>query len=228
MNTHEAIALLWLVKAHWPHFEIFGPEQLPMQAGAWVDILGDISPSDARAALAQMATAGREFPPTAGQLRAEVMRLRDSGAPDTDEALAEVLTAVRERGWTANMTGGPGLNWSHPAVGHAVDAVGGWQEVCASDNPEAFRAHFHRAYESAAERSARTENAPPIVAALTDGAPVRPALAAVPDPKTEDDRPLAAGNEPGIEPEAGPVSIAASLAAARSALRPSNQNQETA
>lgn len=166
MNTTDTIALLWLVKAHWPHFEIFGEEQVQLQAGAWLDVLGDIPLADARAAVAQLATSGRDFAPTAGQIRTEAIRLRQPGAPDPDQAMAEVLTAVQRLGWTANMRGGPGLSWSHPAIEQTIEALGGWGEVCASDNPEALRAHFTRAYGQAVERTERTTNAPPVVAEL--------------------------------------------------------------
>lgn len=169
MNNHEIVKLLWLVKAQWPHFEIFDEDRLALQVGAWLDVLGDLTLSDARASVAALATAGREFPPTAGQLRAETMRLSGSDAPDADQALAEVLQAVQRRGWTATMRGGVGLSWSHPAIGQAIDALGGWQEVCASDNPDALRAHFHRSYEAVAARHQRERNAPPIVAALGAG-----------------------------------------------------------
>lgn len=164
MNTQEAIALLWLVKAHWPRFEIFGADQLPLQAGAWLDVLADIDLPDARGALANLSATGREFPPSAGQVRLEALRLREGPAtPDPDRALAEVLDQIRRVGYVGTPT------WSHPVIDEAVTALGGWPDVCASDNPDAFRAHFLRIYERAAARHDRAERTPPVLAELVAG-----------------------------------------------------------
>lgn len=226
MNSTEIGALLWLVKGHWAQFEIFGQDHLPLQVGAWLDVLGDVELADARAVVAALATDEREFPPTAGQIRAEVVRRRDGSCPDADVALAEVLTAVRTRGWTATMRGGVGLVWSHPAIGQAIDALGGWGEVCASDNPEALRAHFTKAYEQAARRAQASATAPPIVGELAAGrdnapplpAPDRPKLTAVPSV-------VAPGHsEPG---QGVPSHVADALRVARDAMRTHQPDDNT-
>lgn len=164
MNTNETIALLWLVKAHWSRFEVFGAEQLPLQAGAWLDILGDIELAEARGAVANLAVSGREFPPTAGQVRLEALRLREGPAgPDPDRALAEVVGEIRRVGYVGEPV------FTHPAIRETVAALGGWKDVCASENPEAFRAHFLRIYGTALARHERETNTPPVLTELTEG-----------------------------------------------------------
>lgn len=68
---------------------------------------------------------------------------------DPDQGWAEVLRQVRCEGWC----GTP--QWSGPAVAEAVQALG-WQEICASDNQEATRAHFLRFYERSRQRQQDT------------------------------------------------------------------------
>lgn len=122
---------------------------LALTVQVWQDVLGDLDPAQVRAAMA--AWSGR-FPPTSRELRdatLEVARLVAgiAPAPAPDEALAELERAIHLIGYM----GRP--EWSHPAIGHAVAAVGGWADgICHTSNPSATRAHFIAAYKSAVER----------------------------------------------------------------------------
>jgi hypothetical protein len=72
---------------------------------------------------------------------------------DADEAFVAMLDAVRRFGWPNEAAAMDSL----PApVQSTVRALGGWSEVCKSENPEALRAHFRQAYSTAAERSRRS------------------------------------------------------------------------
>lgn len=184
MNTNDAIALLWLVKAHWPHFEVFGPQQLPIQAGAWLDVIGDLDVPDVRAAIAELDTEGREFAPTPGQIRERVLAGKGATAPDWDQALNEVMQSIRQHGsrrgrqW-AEPDSAPAL---HPAIEESVRAMGGWYVVGQAHLTEAWRAQFRDMYKLAAARFDREAKAPPVLAQLAAGLAEKLALG--PGPET--------------------------------------------
>lgn len=123
---------------------------------AWSDVLADLDPEDVRAAMADWSG---QYPPTPKQLRTATEKLVRKlnfvpEIPDEDQAYTEVMAAVRRVGYV----GFPG--WSHPAVGHAVDAVGGWLAICESTNEPALRAHFGQMYASACRRAVREQETP--------------------------------------------------------------------
>ena len=150
---------------------------LALTVQVWQDVLGDLEPAQVRAAMA--AWAGR-FPPTPRELRDASLGVARAvagvtPAPDVDEALAEVERAIHLVGYM----GQP--EWSHPAIAHAVAAVGGWADgICHTSNPSATRAHFIAAYKSAVARGiSESEPAMPILAgvgAVELGARGTPAL----------------------------------------------------
>lgn len=175
MNLDEAITALWLTKSHWPNFTVLTGEKQALQAGAWLDVLSDISLGDVRVALTQLDADGLEFPPTPGQVRASVLARRGLTAPDFDQALTEVLDSLRRYGTTPS-------SWSlsshrpkerpdpsHPAIAEAVKAMGGWSTIGQSNMGESWRAQFRNAYEAAAKRADREAMAPPIVRELDAG-----------------------------------------------------------
>jgi hypothetical protein len=153
MNGTEITKLLWTVKATWPTFQVM-EDQLPAQIQVWGALVGEFTFEEAAGALMRLAAAGREFAPAPGQLRQTLLAAAGTLAPDSDQALAEVQHEIRRVGYI----GRP--EWSHPAIGAAVDAFGGWAEVCASTNPEAFRAHFRQLYAAAATREDRDVTTP--------------------------------------------------------------------
>ena len=137
---------------------------LALTVQVWQDVLGDLEPEQVRAAMA--AWAGR-FPPTPRELRDATLAVARKvagipDAPDVDEALAELERAIHLIGYM----GRP--DWSHPAIGQAVAAVGGWADgICHTSNPTATRAHFIAAYKSAVERGvSQSEPAMPILAGV--------------------------------------------------------------
>jgi hypothetical protein len=148
MNKREATELLAYAGEVWPNYHLpSNPNQFDMRVTVWMDILGDLDASLLRTVIARLA--GRDFPPTPGQVRQEALRALDLGIPDPDLMLAEVQRAISECGYM----GVP--SWSHPAVSDAVTAFGGWLRICESENEDARRAHLLQAYESAASRHLR-------------------------------------------------------------------------
>lgn len=170
MNQVDVLKLIWTVKAHWSNFQVFDGELLQVQAAAWLDLLADIPFDHGRAAVAELDAHGREFAPTPGMIRAQALARQGLGAPDFDQALAEAMLAAR----TVGRDGIP--NWSHPAIGHAIAALGGWSAFCNSENPDALRAHFRQAYETAAARADHEAVTPPVVHELVSGLADRLAL----------------------------------------------------
>jgi hypothetical protein len=128
---------------------------------AWNDVLSDLEPEDVRAAMADWSG---QYPPTPKQLRNEtevlVRRLYDApDVPEPDQAYAELIRAVSHVGYV----GIP--QWSHYAVAHTVEAIGGWQSICESTNEPALRAHFMQMYASASRRAIRQMESPlPVIA----------------------------------------------------------------
>jgi hypothetical protein len=118
----------------------------------WMDVLGDLAGEDVRAAMVSWAD---HWPPTPQELREATLRAirrrdGDPEPPDPDEAFAELMQAVKVGGYTRAPV------WSHPALGVAVEALGGWVEgVCMSENLPALRAHFRQVYEHASARALR-------------------------------------------------------------------------
>ncbi len=160
MNRKETVALVATAHGLWPGFDIH-----EATVPAWMAVLHDVEFDQAEAALKVYAGEGAEFAPPPGVLRGQVMQLTGKWAPDLDEAMREVGEMVRRRGWVHPPEA---TDWSHPAIHEAVRSMGGWREVCASTNPEAFRAHFRQLYTVARERANRATAAPAEVMAALD------------------------------------------------------------
>lgn len=161
MKDAEWGTVVGLITRIWPH--------LPFVDGMWPTwrrLLDDLDAALVIAAVDDLATDGREFAPPPGMVRRRAIEMRTSvsgdGAPDGDQALTEVLAAIRAVG----IYGTP--EWSHPAVGTAVRALGGWQAACMDDNPEAWRAHFLKVYGMGAERTRRQATMTPDVRRLME------------------------------------------------------------
>ncbi len=75
--------------------------------------------------------------------------------PNAGEAYEEVTTAMRRVGYW-----NPCPEFSHPAVGKALRAIGGWRYLCSSENSVSDRARFYESYERLREQSYREETMP--------------------------------------------------------------------
>ena len=115
-----------------------GPPVTEGTAEVWYRLLRDLRAEDVMAAALRHAASGAIWRPTPGQLRASVVRDR-LGIGDAEDTLAEVLDAVRSRGWIKP----PAKGDLSPVALAVVEAIG-WQTLCDSDNPEALRAHVLR------------------------------------------------------------------------------------
>jgi len=89
------------------------------------------------------------FYPTAGELRKAAWSLveKANGIRSAHDAWAEVCKSFGSHGY---YRGAP--DWSTPLIGKAIAAIGGYHELCISENTAADRARFLQAYESYLER----------------------------------------------------------------------------
>lgn len=175
MNDQDVRRLLLYTAELWPHYDLpTTPERLQLRVDVWLEHLSDLPFDPVRATLASCA--GEQFPPTVGALRARALELTGARlAPEPDQAVAEIFSAVARVGYHTPP------EWSHPAIGEAVEAFGGWLEVCCSSNPEALRAHLLRLYTGAASRHRGRETLAPVfvemlaglLPALPESAPIR-------------------------------------------------------
>lgn len=165
MKKTEVLKLIVVTKTLWPNWKApETTEETNLAVETWQAILDDVPAELAAAAVRSLATSGREFAPPVGVIRHEALQLVSradgSAAPGVDEAWGEVQRAARTRGYAA---GAP--DWSHPAVGNAVESLG-WRDICHSTNPEALRAHFFKVYGAAVDRGNRDRHIPNAVADL--------------------------------------------------------------
>jgi hypothetical protein len=109
---------------------------------AYHRILGDLPYEMLNAASLEIGRANTFFP-SAAELRKAAMALveRADGVPSAQDAWGEVCRSFGSHGF---YRGAP--EWSHALVGKAVAAIGGYAELCHSDNPIADRARFIEAY----------------------------------------------------------------------------------
>jgi hypothetical protein len=101
------------------------------------------------AAAERLVTTSRWFP-TVAEVGETVCRVSDPfPAPSPEEAWVEVISAARSRGRDDRPP------WTHPAVGAALDVVGGYRHLC--DQSDAYlgmtRREYHKQYESLIQRT---------------------------------------------------------------------------
>lgn len=171
MNRAELDQCYDAMVALWPHFK---PRPTTFALGD--RLLGPLDARAVAAAIEQFSLEGREFAPPLGLVarRAHelVTQVRGESVPDAHQALSEVTEWIRKVG----VYGTP--EWSHPAIGGTVEALGGWEATCLDDNPEAYRAHFLRLYEVMRARVEREALIAPSLRELMDAAAAATALPA--------------------------------------------------
>lgn len=145
MTPAELDRCMETMVAAWPHYSP-GPDTFRLLER----LVGELTFEVVGTAIAEFSLGGREFAPPPGLLAQRCRQLASLGQtgplPDASEALAEVYERIAREGVYRTPA------WSHPALGQTIDALGGWEAVCMDDNPEAFRAHFMRLYETCRQR----------------------------------------------------------------------------
>ena len=125
----------------------------PRVVRTWYAILGDLEPDLLKAAVLQIASENRPFLPAPGEVRQCAFDLveRHSNFPTAWDAWAEVCKRIGDHGYVRMP------EFTHPLIKHTVDCVGGWLQLCWSENAVADRARFIQAYETLAKRK-RTQS----------------------------------------------------------------------
>lgn len=144
MTKAELAKLLAVLAASYPKFEV---DDLKVQV--WHEMLRDLDYSVASMAIKKL-IALNTFPPAIAEVRKAAAEITNPGlllAPV--EAWSEVQDHFRRTGSYRTPS------FSNPLIDKAVSAMGGWVELCRSEEPTGVtRAHFLRIYEGLAESEA--------------------------------------------------------------------------
>jgi hypothetical protein len=97
-----------------------------------------------------------KFFPTVAELRHRAVEISAGGElpPSAYAAWGEVLTAASSQGRDHRPV------WSSPAIGAALDQIGGYRRVCDSELIGVERSHFLKAYDVLVERTLREAQIP--------------------------------------------------------------------
>jgi hypothetical protein len=173
----EVTRLVARVGSLWPNWKMPASDAaMAVLVDEWSAMLEDVSAHAATVTVRRAALAGEAFPPPVGRIVVEAKAGADAGGPpDGDAAWAEVRSAIARHGWVeppdyrGDRFGVRQWTWTHPAIGAAVEALGGWPYVCESTNEVADRAHFLRLYGEARARHRVDVALPPTTRALAAG-----------------------------------------------------------
>lgn len=114
---------------------------------AYYAILKDLPVDLLKAAALQIGATSKWFP-AASELRSAAFDLveHEDGVPTAGQAWGEVVRKIGTDGYIRTP------EFSHPLVGDAVEAVGGWRELCFGTNFVADRARYLQVYEALVKR----------------------------------------------------------------------------
>lgn len=131
--------------------DVITPRTLDIWASRLVQI-----PRDVLAAAALLLIERHTFFPSLKEILDVCREITYEGRiPNAGEALEELLGAARRVGYCQ-----PCPEFSHPAVGKALGAIGGWRYFCSSENFMSDRARFFDVYEKLREQAYREETMP--------------------------------------------------------------------
>jgi len=141
-----------LVKSYPTWAKEIGAADLAQTFLVYERLLADIPAPTLEAAVIQHVASSKWFP-TIAELRQCAMELVAPQRMTAMEAWGVVLDAMKTGG-ARILPGGNGYyppEWADPIIAKVVVSMG-WIELCQSDNQEADRAHFMRAYDAIAQR----------------------------------------------------------------------------
>jgi hypothetical protein len=148
-NTNrDRFNVIRALAAAFPHNKV-----TPATIAAYDAFLADMHISDLKRAAAYC-IANSEFFPTMYALREAAQKSDANRPPTAGEAWYEIKRAFHTHGsWKRP-------EWSHPLVGKAVAAMGGWKDLCLSEDPEGvIRGQFIKLYNVLEERGAQDQRA---------------------------------------------------------------------
>lgn len=143
MNSEQATKIITMLAAAYPNQALSTPT---MQV--YTQFLSDLSYEQAQAAVIKHIATSKFFP-RISEIRQAALEVSLDKLPAPAEAWNEAQKQIRLKGYT----GKP--DFSNPLIAKTVDAMGGWMELCQSEEPTGvIRAHFLRIYEGLAESEA--------------------------------------------------------------------------
>lgn len=157
MTNNEAAKVIATLTAAYPRMEM-SEETSKLYAR----FLQDLEYPKAQAAVVRL-IANSKFFPTVAEIREAAFRVEQPDLPLPGEAWEEVMRQIRDVGYI----GTP--NFSHPLIGKAVQAMGGWIKLCQSEEGMVDRAHFLKVFEGYRGRYVEEEKTAPIMRQLIGG-----------------------------------------------------------
>lgn len=140
MRTTEALELVRQLMTCYPSATL-GQDNIQAYARHLLDLDAEVA-----AVAVKRCIATCRFFPSIAEIREQAAACMD-GAPDAEEAWGIVCAEVRRVGYNGKPV------FPHARILDAVQAIGGWYDVCSSDNAAADRSHFVKAYQMATTRS---------------------------------------------------------------------------
>lgn len=163
MTNKEISALIALTAANFPNMQ---ERDMRPTANLWRELLSDIPFEVAKTAIVKVLVTTK-FWPTVAEIREAAVSLTSPQILSPAEAWALVEQANDRYGYYKPIEGMQSLP---PAVQEAVKAMGGFREVCASENPGVTRGQFLKMYEQFAAREKEMAVLPANVRELIGGA----------------------------------------------------------
>lgn len=145
MTNKEIASLLAMATANFPHV---AEKDMSNTATLWKEMLSDIPFDVAKAAIVKvLATA--KFWPTVAEIRESASQLTNPQILTPAEAWGLVVQANDMYGYYRPIEGMESLP---PLVQTAVRAMGGFRDICMSENPGVTRGQFMKIFEQYAAR----------------------------------------------------------------------------
>jgi len=140
MRLTEALELVRQLMTCYPATPM-GQENIQAYASHLADLDAEVAAVAIRRCIASC-----RFLPSIAEIREQAAACLDD-APDAEQAWGIVCAEVRRVGYNGRPA------FPHARILDAVQAIGGWYDICSSDNAAADRSHFVKAYAAATKRS---------------------------------------------------------------------------
>lgn len=149
MTREETISVLTIIKSAYPKFyQGMSKNDAEAVINLWSVMFADADISDVKLALYKIISTS-QFPPSVAELRQAVVTTQEGAVLDTGEAWSQITRAIRNYGY---MREAEALESLPPIVRQSVNRMGGWKELCTSENVMADRAHFIKIYSQIEKR----------------------------------------------------------------------------
>ena len=144
MTKAETAQLLALISTAYPGSKI---DVNDMTVSLWHDMLQDL-PGEVVASATKRMFSTLKFPPSIADIREAVAKATSDaqGKLNAGEAWRKVVKAISDYGY---YRGDEAREYLGPDIWRAVEYIGGWADVCLSEDPETVRsAQFERRYDA--------------------------------------------------------------------------------